>query len=38
MIELKGTWTKEDMGIYLKNNPNKIIIEEKKVFVSDINE
>jgi len=38
MIELKGNWTEEDIDIYLKNNPSKFIIVERRLFVKDVNE
>ena len=38
MIELLGKWSEEDIGIYLKNNPNKVVVEETRLFVSDLNE
>ena len=37
MNELKGHWTDKDIDVYLKTHPNKIIVVEKRIFISDIN-
>ena len=38
MIELKGSWTDKDIDIFLKSNPNKIIIKTEKIFVKDVSD
>ena len=38
MIQLMGNWTEEDIKLYIKNNPNKIVNVKYQVFVRDLNE